>query len=131
MFTNQSHLNNERIDDPGYTKWRSTVGPASLDYNAYEAYKQGVKGQINPYDNRIHFPDSSSNGTMLKYPWHENFGMDEYWGRYPKRNPDEDWKNPKYAKQVQEARDEAFGKWFSQYILNAGKDLRPRSIESR
>jgi len=61
---------------------------SSDDYDYRGAYKAGIKEELSPFDNRIHWPSVSPEGRMLKSPTHPT-AWKEFFMRQYKVDPDE------------------------------------------
>jgi len=60
----------------------------SKDYDYRGAWKAGIKEEVSPHDNRIHWPSSTSDGKMLKSPKHETTWKEFFMRQYDK-DPDD------------------------------------------
>jgi hypothetical protein len=60
----------------------------SKDYDYRGAWKAGIKEEVSPHDNRIHWPSSTGDGRMLKSPKHETTWK-EFFMRQHDADPDD------------------------------------------
>jgi hypothetical protein len=61
---------------------------SSKDYDYRAAWKAGIKEEVSPYDNKIHWPSSAPDGSLLKSPNHPTTWK-EFFMRQYKVDPDE------------------------------------------